>query len=55
MPRLVLSNKADNDLEGIFEYGVLNFGANQAKQYLLGINEKFQSIADNKDLGRSRR
>lgn len=53
MTKFVLSNKADKDLADIFEYGILNFGVERATEYLLGINEKFQYISENKELGRS--
>lgn len=53
MNKFVLSNKADKDLADIFEYGILNFGVERATEYLLGINEKFQFISENKELGRS--
>ena len=52
MTKFILSNIADGDLADIFEYGVLNFGIDQATRYLLEINDKFQFIADNKELGR---
>lgn len=53
MTKFVLSNKADKDLADIFEYGILNFGVESATKYLLGINEKFQFISENKELGSS--
>ena len=42
----VLSQEADNDIEGIFEYGELKFGTSQAIEYLIGMNSHFEVIAD---------
>jgi len=48
-----LSGKAISDLDGIYEYTILNFGLEQAQAYLLGLHERFQILADNPDVGRS--
>lgn len=48
-----LSNKADNDIAEHYEYGILNFGLGQAREYLLGLHQKFQTLAENPLLGRS--
>ena len=53
MSKFVLSKKADDDLAGIFEYGIVNFGIERATEYLLGINDKFNLISNNKELGRT--
>ena len=50
----VLSQEADNDIEHIFEYGEYRFGASQAIEYLLGLNDHFNAIATNPDIGRER-
>jgi toxin ParE1/3/4 len=42
-----LSNLASEDLARIYEYGILNFGLTQAQDYLLGLHERFQKLADN--------
>ena len=47
----VLSKEADNDIEDIFEYGELKFGASQAIEYLIGMNSHFEVIAKNPNIG----
>ena len=42
-----LSGLAGNDLAKIYEYGILNFGLTQAQDYLLGLHERFQALANN--------
>ncbi len=51
----VLSQEADNDIEDIFEYGEYRFGASQAIEYLIGLNDHFKAIAKNPDIGKDRR
>lgn len=48
-----LSGKAVSDLDGIYEFTILNFGLEQAQAYLLGLHERFQILADNPGVGRS--
>lgn len=48
-----LSAKAAADLDEIYEYTILNFGLTQAKIYLLGLHERFGTLADNPAQGRS--
>ena len=48
-----LSGKADADLEGIYEYTILNFGLAQARDYLNGLHERFARLAEQPMLGRS--
>ncbi len=48
-----LSGKAVSDLDGIYEYTILNFGLEQAQAYLLGLHEHLQILADNPGVGRS--
>ncbi len=50
-----LSSKAANDLEGIYEYTILNFGLEQARTYLLGLHECFENLAQHPTQGRSAR
>ena len=47
-----LSSKADADLEGIYEYTILNFGLEQARTYLLGLHERFETLAEHPMHGR---
>ncbi len=48
-----LSPKAAADLDGIYEYTIVNFGLAQARNYLLGLHERFQTLADSPLYGRS--
>jgi len=48
-----LSSKAAADLETIYEYTILNFGVAQARTYLSGLHQRFQSLAGNPTQGRS--
>jgi toxin ParE1/3/4 len=50
----VLSQEADNDIEAIFAYGEIKFGSTQAIAYLVGLNEHFEAIANNPDIGKKR-
>jgi toxin ParE1/3/4 len=47
-----LSNECKLDISKIYEYGIHNFGLNQAKEYLNGLQELFQTLAENSNLGR---
>jgi toxin ParE1/3/4 len=48
-----LSSKAAADLDGIYEYTILNFGLKKAQTYLLELHECLQVLAKNPKLGRS--
>lgn len=48
-----LSSKAAADLDGIYEYTILNFGLKQARAYLSGLHERFQTLGENPMHGRS--
>lgn len=50
----VLSEKADTDLEEIFDYTCEEFGFNQAEKYLLEIEGIFYFLFKNPFSGRSR-
>lgn len=50
-----LSSKAAADLDGIYEYTILTFGLGQARAYLSGLRERFETLADNPMHGRSAR
>lgn len=41
-----LSEKAADDLDGIYQYTIINFGLNQAREYLLGMRERFERLAE---------
>ena len=42
-----------SDLDGIFEYTIVNFGLAQAQDYLSGLHERFGSLSEQPLLGRS--
>lgn len=47
-----LSGKAASDLDAIYEYTILRFGLEQARVYLLGMEEQFQILAEQLAHGR---
>ena len=51
----VLSEEAVNDIEEIFEFGDYKFGNTLAIDYLLGLQEYFDSISKNPNIGRERK
>ncbi|MDD4190230.1 MAG: type II toxin-antitoxin system RelE/ParE family toxin [Mangrovibacterium sp.] len=55
-PRITyrLSQKADRDLEEIFDYTVREFGVDQAIAYVNGFEDVFAGLAANPELGRKR-
>lgn len=46
-----LSAKADADIDAIYEYSILNFGLNTARDYLNGLFARFDTLADHPDWG----
>ena len=48
-----LSEKEVSDLDGIYEYTILNFWLEQARAYLLGLHEHFRILADTPGIRRS--
>ncbi len=48
-----LSPKAAADLDGIYEYTILNFGLEQAQDYLTGLHSHFHTLAEHPMYGRS--
>ena len=51
----VLSQETDDDIEDIFEYGEYKFGTSQAIEYLIGMNNHFEMIAKNPNIGIERK
>lgn len=47
-----LSNKAEIDLAGMYEFGIYKFGLSQAQKYFFGMHETFEVLTENMDLGR---
>lgn len=50
-----LTNKAEQDLESIFDYTVHQWGFLQADRYLSDIEERISALVQNPTLGRSLR
>lgn len=48
-----LTRKADNDLVALYEYGIDAFGLIRAQDYLIGLHDCFELLAENPVLGRS--
>lgn len=46
-----LTNKAEKDMENIYEYSILNFGLRVARDYISGIHTYFSLLADNPSWG----
>ena len=47
-----LTPKAADDLDGIYEYTITNFGLGQARDYLNGPHRRFGDLAERPALGR---
>jgi len=47
-----LSSKAAADLDAVYEYTILNFGLEQARAYLSGLHERFETLAEHPMHGR---
>ena len=51
-PTFYVHEKADSDLEDIFDYSVEHFGFARAEQYVYDIEQVFKDLAANPKLGR---
>jgi len=51
MASYVFTEKAERDLESIIDYTVKKWGSQQALQYIDGLEELAQTLADNPDIG----
>ena len=47
-----LSKECENDISDIYEYGISEFGLNQAQDYMIGLHDLFQTLAENTNIGR---
>jgi toxin ParE1/3/4 len=47
-----LTKRAERDIDQLYEYGLLNFGLEQAQSYLLGLHDRFQILTHSPMLGR---
>ena len=54
MTSYVFTDKAEHDLEKIIDFTVKHWGALQAIQYIDGLEEIAQTLADNPDIGSKR-
>ena len=52
MAKYVLSGKAEEDLLDIYFYSFEQFGESQADAYLMGLEERLETLAENPNLGR---
>lgn len=50
-PSFFVHERADSDLEEIFDYSVEHFGFARAEQYVYDIERAFKNLADNPKLG----
>lgn len=46
-----LSERSDEDLANIYEFGIEQFGLEQARKYILGLHETFESLAKQSFMG----
>ena len=46
-----LTNKAEIEIENIYEYSIVNFGSQVAQAYLLGLHDCFDLLADHQSFG----
>ena len=51
MEKYQLTNKAENEIEDIYEYSILNFGLNTAQDYVSNLHECFAVLSDNRSWG----
>ena len=54
MPRLELSTDAERDVEGMFLYGVMQFGSSQADSYTAGLRQTLDRIVQHPAAARLR-
>ena len=54
MQRFVLSKKADDDIEELFDDGVYKFGERQAIKYLEELGSMFVFLSENPEIGKKR-
>lgn len=47
------SRAAESDLANIYEFGILKFGVEQARKYLLKLHTTLQTLAKTPDIGRN--
>ena len=51
MAKYQLTNEADLKIDEIYEYSILNFGLEKAQEYIIGMHDKFELLANNPSWG----
>lgn len=51
MRKYQLTNRAEDEIEHIYEYSILNFGLDVARDYLTGLYQCFDTLADSPSWG----
>ncbi len=46
-----LSIETENDISSIYEYGIQEYGLENAQSYILGLDQLFQILVENPDMG----
>jgi toxin ParE1/3/4 len=46
-----LTNKAESEIESIYEYSILNFGLQVAQDYICGLHDCFELLAEHQSWG----
>lgn len=46
-----LTKKAESEIESIYEYSIVNFGLRVAQDYLSGLQDCFELLADHQSFG----
>ena len=54
MQKFILSKKADDDIEELYDYGASKFGKEQAIKYLEQLNSMLVFLSKNPEIGRKR-
>lgn len=54
MNHYVLSQKTEEDIDDIYNYGIYRFGKDQALHYLVGLQTYLQILVKNPNLGKQR-
>ena len=54
MPRFIVAPRAKDDLKAIGRYTKKNWGIKQRNKYLLGLEERFQWLAEHPNMGSRR-
>jgi toxin ParE1/3/4 len=47
-----LSTECEIDISEIYEYGIDQFGLIQSQEYMIGLHDLFETLAENTNIGR---